>query len=472
MLERGDPIPGVRTDIDDSAPDPTASPPASKLAPRPKPWERKAAGTGAGALGAITQAGNGNGNGNGTGIETGTGTGTGESQPSKPRNGEAKEETEGESESDQSKGDSNGAPAHGLSPYAPAFSPNAGTAAAGVAAAVAASGGLADFLSGRERAPGGPLTAAGTVAPAATSAAVTSASAEPSFGVVRGLSIGGVAVEDPEASMQKASGESAAAKEREEATTGAGAPAPPSQTASAARKETSPDASSALAPAAMPSAAPGRRTGSPAGAPVAGPTSAPSATPPSHEAEAGRPEPAKAETAPAPAPAPAEEAPSTSPDAPSASNRETAAGLSLLSRRAGSPQSQAPPTRAHASPVALAAAKAPTSIWQAASAPASDPIASGVLADRSRHHLGGHGHGHGNPHGPTGASSAPLPVPAPHITQAPHASPPGRAAASPSSPLTRQSPTPPLGNAWTTGFGAWKPPPIPTSSLSSMSPSK
>lgn len=39
MLEKGETPPGIRSDIDDKAPDPEAAPPPAKLAPRPKPWE-------------------------------------------------------------------------------------------------------------------------------------------------------------------------------------------------------------------------------------------------------------------------------------------------------------------------------------------------------------------------------------------------------------------------------------------------
>lgn len=38
MLEKGETPPGIRDDINDKPPDPTMSPPISKLKPVPKPW--------------------------------------------------------------------------------------------------------------------------------------------------------------------------------------------------------------------------------------------------------------------------------------------------------------------------------------------------------------------------------------------------------------------------------------------------
>lgn len=40
MLEKGETPPGIRTDINDAPPDPTAPPPPPRMPPRPKPWER------------------------------------------------------------------------------------------------------------------------------------------------------------------------------------------------------------------------------------------------------------------------------------------------------------------------------------------------------------------------------------------------------------------------------------------------
>ena len=40
MLEKGETPPGIRTDIQDSPPNPSQPPPPSSLAPRSKPWER------------------------------------------------------------------------------------------------------------------------------------------------------------------------------------------------------------------------------------------------------------------------------------------------------------------------------------------------------------------------------------------------------------------------------------------------
>lgn len=42
MLENGETPPGIRADIVDTPPDPAAPPPPSRLAARPKPWERSA----------------------------------------------------------------------------------------------------------------------------------------------------------------------------------------------------------------------------------------------------------------------------------------------------------------------------------------------------------------------------------------------------------------------------------------------
>ena len=42
MLENGETPPGIRADIVDTPPDPAAPPPPSRLAARPKPWERAA----------------------------------------------------------------------------------------------------------------------------------------------------------------------------------------------------------------------------------------------------------------------------------------------------------------------------------------------------------------------------------------------------------------------------------------------
>lgn len=41
MLQRGETPPGIRTDIVDTPPDPSAQPPESRLKPRPKPWEQR-----------------------------------------------------------------------------------------------------------------------------------------------------------------------------------------------------------------------------------------------------------------------------------------------------------------------------------------------------------------------------------------------------------------------------------------------
>lgn len=51
MLEKGQTPPGIRTDINDKPPDPSAAPPAARMKPRPKPWERGAAGSLASSLG-------------------------------------------------------------------------------------------------------------------------------------------------------------------------------------------------------------------------------------------------------------------------------------------------------------------------------------------------------------------------------------------------------------------------------------
>lgn len=40
MLEKGQTPPGIRTDIDDEPPNPSAPPPGARMQPRPKPWER------------------------------------------------------------------------------------------------------------------------------------------------------------------------------------------------------------------------------------------------------------------------------------------------------------------------------------------------------------------------------------------------------------------------------------------------
>ena len=48
MLENGETPPGIR-DVNDMPPDPAAPPPPARLAPRPKPWERAAAGPPPGA---------------------------------------------------------------------------------------------------------------------------------------------------------------------------------------------------------------------------------------------------------------------------------------------------------------------------------------------------------------------------------------------------------------------------------------
>lgn len=41
MLEKGETPPGIRDDINDKPPDPTMSPPISKLEPVPKPWQHE-----------------------------------------------------------------------------------------------------------------------------------------------------------------------------------------------------------------------------------------------------------------------------------------------------------------------------------------------------------------------------------------------------------------------------------------------
>ncbi len=40
MLEKGQTPPGIRTDILDEPPNPSAPPPGARMQPRPKPWER------------------------------------------------------------------------------------------------------------------------------------------------------------------------------------------------------------------------------------------------------------------------------------------------------------------------------------------------------------------------------------------------------------------------------------------------
>ena len=60
MLERGETPPNVRKDINDKPPNPNVAPPAAKLKPRPKPWERvngHAAQSGEGTAAAPSQAG-------------------------------------------------------------------------------------------------------------------------------------------------------------------------------------------------------------------------------------------------------------------------------------------------------------------------------------------------------------------------------------------------------------------------------
>ncbi|KAL4443228.1 hypothetical protein ABPG75_010965 [Micractinium tetrahymenae] len=51
MLEKGQTPPGIRTDINDKPPNPNAAPPAARMKPRPKPWERGATSSLTGSLG-------------------------------------------------------------------------------------------------------------------------------------------------------------------------------------------------------------------------------------------------------------------------------------------------------------------------------------------------------------------------------------------------------------------------------------
>ncbi|GAB4818706.1 hypothetical protein N2152v2_005752 [Parachlorella kessleri] len=58
MLEKGITPPGIRTDIDDKAPNPEQPPPQPRLKPRPKPWEKKGAAAATGSGGSFFANGN------------------------------------------------------------------------------------------------------------------------------------------------------------------------------------------------------------------------------------------------------------------------------------------------------------------------------------------------------------------------------------------------------------------------------